>query len=99
MATITDFAAWLEQANPDDHEEVYALYRAVADEEEMGLYECSRNARGQLFVKANHTDDTLMIASASAKALFLQKMEEQYCDDPSDMESWYGYKRAMAKDD
>ncbi len=41
MATITDFDAWLDMADAEGHEEVYSLYRAVSDIDEMGMYECS----------------------------------------------------------
>ena len=41
MATITDFEAWLEQADPEGHEEVYALYQAVYGADDYGFYELS----------------------------------------------------------
>ena len=43
MATITDFEAWLNEADPDSHEEIYALYRAVSDIDQNAMYECSIN--------------------------------------------------------
>jgi hypothetical protein len=51
MTTITDFDAWLEQANPEGHEEVYALYSCVLGEEDFGFWECKKSA-GRLFIKA-----------------------------------------------
>ncbi|MDY4388687.1 hypothetical protein [Pectobacterium aroidearum] len=97
MATITDFDSWLDQADPDDYEEIYALYRTVADADEFGLYKCSVN-NGKYFVKADHAEDTLMLASEKARSAFLQAVDSRY-DIEGDIEGWYGYQRAMDKDD
>lgn len=43
MPTNTDFEGWLDQADPDDLEEIYALYRAVLDVDEFGMYKCTQN--------------------------------------------------------
>lgn len=98
MATITDFEAWLDQADPEGHEEVYALYYCVDNEEDFALFECGEN-NDRLFIKAGHAEDTLMLASPAAKAAFLELITSKYVNDGMDMESWYGYRRAMAKDD
>ena len=97
MATITDFDSWLDQADPDGHEEVYALYRAVADVDEFGMYKCTMNNE-KYFVKGDHTDDTLMLASEKAHSAFLNVINSRF-EIEGDIEGWYGYKRAMAKDD
>ena len=100
MATITDFEAWLEQADPDDHEEVYALYRAIEDGDSFGIYECKASPDGKKwFLKGGHTEDTLMLASDKAKNAFRSLIEKKYGDGELDMEAWYHYKRNMAKDD
>ena len=100
MGTITDFDAWLDQADPDDYEETYALYKAVEDGEAFGIYECKPSPdHSKWFVKAGHTDDTLMLASPQARAAFLRCIEERFGDGELDMESWYHYNRNMAKDD
>lgn len=100
MATITDFEAWLDEADPDDFEEIYGLYCTVKDEEPSAWYQCSRSKDKQrLFVKGSHTEDTLMLASDKAKNAFLSLLVSRYCDSDGDMEMWYGFKRAMAKDD
>ena len=46
MATITDFDAWLDQADPEGYEEVYALYRAIVDCDEVGRYQCNASQDG-----------------------------------------------------
>ncbi|NIA11948.1 MAG: hypothetical protein GWP10_20055 [Nitrospiraceae bacterium] len=97
MATITKFDVWLDEADPDDHEEVYALYRAVSDVDQFGMYKCSVN-NGKYFVKGDHTEDTLMLASEKAREAFFKAMKTRFGIE-GDIESWYGYKRAMAKDD
>ncbi|MDS4031853.1 MAG: hypothetical protein RKO66_17535 [Candidatus Contendobacter sp.] len=100
MGTITDFDSWLDQADPDDFEEVYALYKAVETGEEYGIYSCKVSPdRTKWFVKAGHTEDTLMLASEKAKGHFLSTIHRRYGDAELDMESWYHYKRNMAKDD
>jgi hypothetical protein len=99
MATITDFEGWLDQGEPEGYEEVYSLYRCVQDEEDFGIYEC-KSKDGKLFIKAGHTDDTLMLASEKAKTAFLKIIETRYVDDNDmDIESWYAYNHAMSKDD
>ena len=97
MATITDFEEWINEADPDSNEEIYALYRAVSDINQNGMYECSMN-NGKYFVKGDHTENTLMLASEKAYSAFLQYMNV-YFNFEGDIEGWYGFNRAMAKDD
>lgn len=100
MATITDFEAFLDQAEPDDHEEVYALYKAVEDCCDMTFYECERAPNGQWIVSSPVASDKLRLASQDAKDAFLRLVHERYVNDEGqDIEGWYGYQRAMAKDD
>lgn len=99
MATITEFESWLDSADPDDHEEVYALYQAVSNSENAGIYTCSEN-KGKYFLKADHVDDTLMLASDKARSAFLSAVDFRFgIAEFGDIEGWYGYKRAMSKDD
>ncbi len=95
---ITDFNSWLDEASPDDFEEIYCIYRAVADNDSFGCYKCEEN-NGKFFLKADHVSETLMLASEKAKNAFLEQIRKQYCDGTDDIEMWYGYSRAMAKDD
>lgn len=98
MATITDFEGWLDQAGPETTEETYALYQCVAEEEDYGIYRCQKGKDGKLFVKCATGEDTLMLASDKAKQSFLSLVTKKYCNDV-DIESWYGFRRAMEKDD
>lgn len=97
MATITDFNKWLNEVDPDNHEEIYALYRAVIDIDQNGMYECSVN-NGKYFVKGDHTINTLTLASEKAYSAFLKEINARF-ELEGDIEGWYGFKRAMAKDD
>ena len=100
MATITDFDAWLDQADPEGYEEVYALYRAIVDCDEVGRYQCNASQDGtKWFVKASSADDTLMLASIEAKDAFVKHVDSKYGDSELDMESWYHFNRNMEKDD
>ncbi|MDD5486633.1 MAG: hypothetical protein PHW65_03675 [Dehalococcoidales bacterium] len=99
MDTITDFNIWLEQADPEDFEDVYCLYHAVKDKENYGLYECKKSKDGKLFIKADHTEETLMLASQKAIDAFLNLIERRYVDPGMEIEGWYEFHRAMAKND
>ena len=99
MTTITEFDAWLDAADVEGHEEVYALYYAVSNREEMGMYKCDVS-NGKYLVSADNTDDTLMLVSDEALNAFLSKIESSFgIDDFGDIEGWYAYNRAMARDD
>ncbi len=97
MATITDFEAWLNEADPDSHEEIYALYRAVSDIDQNAMYECSIN-NGKYFIKGDHTENTLILASEKAYYAFLQTMNVRFGFE-GNIEGWDGSNRAMAKED
>lgn len=99
MSTITDFDLWLEQADPDHIEEIYCLYHAVADKENWGLYQCKTSDDGKVFIKGDHTEDTLMLASPKAVDAFLSLIEKKYVDSDLEIEGWYAYHRAMEKND
>ncbi|OBS91862.1 hypothetical protein A9257_16205 [Vibrio cyclitrophicus] len=99
MAT-TDFESWLSNAEPEGHEEVYALYRAVSDIDETGMFTCSEN-NGRFFLKASHVEETLLLASEKARKAFIATINSSFgiSDFGGDIEGWYAYRRAMSKDD
>jgi len=94
MATTTSFEEWLDAADPDDFEIIYALYQAVSERETYDPWQISMN-RDRLFVKCGFTKDTLMLASEKACNSFLSLISKKYCGDFDDIESWYGYERNM----
>lgn len=61
------------------------------------MWEQQRHA---FYIKAGHTDVTLMVASSKAKSAFLKLIVDPYVSDPEkDIEMWYEFSRSMAKDD
>lgn len=101
MGTIKDFKAWLDEVSLDGYEEVYSLYSSVKNVEKWMSYTTKVRpckTGNQYFVEADGCDDTLLLASEEAKKAFLKFLEDTYCDEGMDMESWYGYNYMMQKD-
>ena len=97
MANLTDFNTWLREAEPQGYEEIYSLYKCVESKNDYGIWTCGKN-NGTLFIKARHTEDTLMLTSEKAKKEFLRLISDSYVEDKEmDIEMWYGYQRSMAK--
>lgn len=95
----TDFDSWLDLAQPNNPEEVSALYEAVDTVSDYGLFKCSVNNE-KYFVTASHVDETLMLASMKARIAFLKFITDKYVTDGfGDVHSWSMFHRAMAKDD
>ncbi len=96
--STTDFESWLDAADPDGTEEVYALYDGVLNEEGDGLYSVTRRG-DQVIVGVGHVDDKLVLASPKAKSAFLRCVRDRYMnstnDEDWDAESWYGFQRNM----
>jgi hypothetical protein len=99
MTTILDFGAWLDQADPAHHDDVYDLYSAVRGNDQQGLFRCqsSRGGTGWV-VTADHVDDRLLMANPRARETFLGMVESRYCDEMP-IEGWYVYCRAMERAD
>ena len=101
MSTTTDFKEWLGGAEPDSYLEVYALYKAVEGCTSYGIYDVqpAKGSSERWIVSASHTDSALLLASSAAREAFLLHVKLTYADRDLDMDSWYSYKHAMAKDD
>ena len=100
MTTVTDFEAWLDQADPEGHEEVYSLYRAVEDATQISFFECKPAKGGNgLIVYKDNINDKLLLASDKAKSAFLKEIEKRYVDNDMNIEGWYEFNRSMAKND
>jgi hypothetical protein len=70
VATITDYEKWLEAADLDDVEIIYALYQAVLERETYAPWQIS--TRGdKSFVKCGFVKNTLMLPSEKARKTFL----------------------------
>ena len=100
MAVITDFSAWLDCADLENYEEVYCLYRSIADCSEYGMFntQVANGKNNGWIVSASYIDDSLHLCSTKAKDTFLSIIEKRFCGEMS-MEGWYAYNRAMEKDD
>ena len=100
MAVITDFSAWLDCAELENYEEVYCLYRSVADCSEYGLFntQVANGKNNGWIVSASHLEESLHLCSQKAKDTFLSMIEKRFCGDMS-IEGWYSYKHTMEKDD
>lgn len=100
-AAIMDFDAFLDNVD-DYHEEVYALYCAVNDETDMGLFKCvAGNRAGTWIVKSSTGIEDLFLASQAAKQAFLKAIVDRFVgdeEDGMDIEGWYHYNRAMEND-
>ena len=95
MGTTTDFETWVDIVDPDDFEEIYALYSAISNEENAMGYECNRKG-DKLFITYNQykgPNETLLLSGVKAKEYFLVWFEKKFCDE-MDIESWYGLERA-----
>lgn len=100
MATITDFSGWLDQADPENYEEIYSLYKAIEDidEPQYGTFKCTKNEKtGMYFLKGDHTEDTLLLASEKARLTFIKVLDDRFKIDGS-IEGWYEFHRLMEKD-
>jgi hypothetical protein len=102
MATITDFNVWLFGVDSENHHDVYNIYLAVKHMEESDGFSCSvkETANGNMyFLKCDYIDEILMLASDKARDAFLLHLEKTYAGKDNDIESWYSFKEAMAKED
>ncbi|MDO4800850.1 MAG: hypothetical protein Q4A15_01665 [Prevotellaceae bacterium] len=100
MAAITDFDAWLGCHDFEDFNDVYSLYHSVSEVGDWGLFKTVRGRKdGTYIVHSDICDDDLLLASQAAHDYFLNVIEMKYCGPEMDIEGWYAYKHAMAKED
>jgi hypothetical protein len=93
MQTTTNFDVWLEENEPDGHEEIYALYQAVDFRESYGFWNVKCDGE-KTFVEGSTS--RLGLLTEKARLAFLRSVEALKSDPEMDMESWYGYERNMA---
>lgn len=94
--TTSGFEEWFGDNEPDDFEDIYALYNAASSRETFGTYEVKTSGE-KTFITGPIS--TLALLSEKARTAFLAKIEDLKDDPDMDMESWYGFKRAISKDD
>jgi|688.fasta_scaffold312258_1 uncharacterized protein YutE (UPF0331/DUF86 family) len=88
---------WLDGLDLDGYEEIYSLYRTVADKEDFGIFKLQEKGN-KIILSVPHVDDTLELDNDEERQQFADLIEAEYMDD-MDAESWYGFQRAMEKDD
>lgn len=108
MATTMNFEEWIDGVDPDDYNEVYCIYRSVADlnedndVEEWGGFKASRKetSRGPMyFIKSTFSDEVLMLASDKARDAFIDYLTKRFAGEELDIEGWYYFKYEMDKED
>ena len=95
MATITDVESWLDQIRPKSIIDVYSLYRAIIDQENLGRFHCLKND-AQLFLRTDKTDEVLMLASDEAVKECLSTLRRRF-NIEGDIRGWYITRRAMER--
>jgi hypothetical protein len=93
MSSTTNFEVWLDENEPDGHEEIFTLYLSVNEREGHGVWRVSTNG-DKTFVTG--PTSTLDLLSDYARLTFLRKVEALKRDPEMDMESWYLFERSMA---
>ena len=99
MPTTTDFQEWLDNLDETHIEEIYNLYESIIGVTQMGGFTCTQNNSGQIFIKTDQNDTTLMLASGIAIKAFLNKLDIEYGGDFGWVRGHYEFIRAMNKDD
>ncbi|MEA4975295.1 MAG: hypothetical protein VB046_06120 [Paludibacter sp.] len=93
----TDIYDWISNLDLDGYEEIYCLYRSVAEVDDYGLFETRRVGKS-IFVKSDIVDEELELKDENQQKEMLEIIEEEYMDG-MDSEGFYGFHRAMEKDD
>ncbi|MGE0561596.1 MAG: hypothetical protein AB7O47_07255 [Flavobacteriales bacterium] len=88
---------WLSALDLEGYEEIYCLYRAIAETDEYGLFKVYES-NGKTFVKSDVMDEELELKDQDQIKEILEIIEDEYMDG-MDPEGFYGFHRAMEKDD
>ncbi len=91
---ITKWISWLDL---DGYEEIYALYQSVYYIEDYGLFN-TYEKNGKIYVKSYVQEEILELKNAEQQKAMLKIIEEDYMDGMNS-EGFYGFHRAMEKDD
>ena len=87
---------WLESLDLDYYEDIYSLYCTVNYKDNYGLFTFEEN--NTIKIGYESLDDKLELNNELERKEFLDLIEQEYMDE-MDPEGWYGFKRAMEKDD
>jgi hypothetical protein len=100
MNLTPDFQKGCDILEPEGPQEVYALFTAAKNRSPFGIYDV-KPATGcdRWIVSALGSDEGLLLVSSKALDAFLSHLTRTYCGGDLDMESWFSFEHAMAKDD
>lgn len=99
MKDMNDFENWINSHDLSDYNDVYCLYRSVADVDEWGSFKTVHGrGKGIYILKSTECEENLVIASEKARKTFLNMIEEKFCGE-LDIEGWYSFNYANEKDD
>jgi Holliday junction resolvase len=93
----TEIYDWISNLDLDGYEEIYCLYRSVAEIDDYGLFETRRVGKS-IFVKSDIVEEELELEDENQQKKMLEIIEEEYMDG-MDPEGFYGFHSAMEKDD
>lgn len=88
---------WISHLDLEGYEEIYCLYQSVAEIDEYGLFKAYKKGE-HIFVKSDIMDEELELSNENKQKEMLEIIEEEYMDG-MDSEGFYGFHRAMEKDD
>ena len=94
---ISEIADWISWLDLEGYEEIYALYQSVYNIEEYGLF-TTYEKNGKIYVKSDVVEEVLELKDKDQQKAMLDIIEEDYMDG-MDSEGFYGFHRAMEKDD
>lgn len=92
-----ELLSWLDSVDLENYEEIYCLYRIAYDKGDMGLFKIEEK-NGNYILSASHVDQVLEFQNDEELHEFAKFIEEEYMED-MDPEGWYGFHRAIEKDD
>jgi hypothetical protein len=93
MALTLDYPAWFAAVDSDDHEDIYALYKAVEHAIDTGYYRCTEN-EGAWTVSSPATEEQLLLSSQEVRQALLTLIETRYFAG-MDSDNWIALMRAM----
>lgn len=88
---------WISFLDLEGYEEIYCLHQSVSEISEYGLFTTYKKGR-HIFVKSDIVEEELELKNESQRREMLEIIEEDYMDG-MDPEGFYGFHRAMEKDD
>lgn len=99
MACLTDFKGWISEVDLESYDEIDSLYQTVASLSDCGYFQIAvaNGKNNGWIVSCNHALDNLHIASEEARQYFLKYLTDTYCEG-MDEATWYGFNKAMEKE-